>query len=309
MRFPWEGGDRPRPPAAAAAARIGLQAGQLEVTDAALRGLVRRYTREAGVRQLERVLASLCHKVAARVAADAGLQVRVEDADLRGLLGPERFFDEDLRARLQPGVAPGLAWTEAGGTVLYVESVLLLQSRELLLTGQLGDVMRESARAALSWLRAHAAELGLETKVLNQGVHVHVPAGATPKDGPSAGVAMATALASLYAGIPARGDVAMTGEITLTGLVLPVGGICEKLLAAHRAGMREVIIPARNGQELTEVPANVREALRIHTAAHVTDVFAVALPALAARVPVKAAAASARPDGDAGTGAAASGPG
>src|SRR5262249_7753952 len=205
------------------------------------------------------------------------------ETDLRELLGPERFFEEDVRGRLTPGVAPGLAWTETGGTVLYVETVLLPHSSEMVLTGQLGEVMRESARAALSWLRAHADELGLDAETVRQGVHVHVPAGATPKDGPSAGVAMATALASRFSGIPARGDVAMTGEITLSGLGLPVGGVPEELLAPHRGGMKTVVIPASNAQDLTEVPANVRDGLQIQFARHVNDVLAIALPELVAR--------------------------
>jgi ATP-dependent Lon protease len=261
----------------------GLRAEQVQLSEQALRLLVRRYTREAGVRQLERSLGALCRKAAARIASGGAALVVGGEAELRELLGPERFFEEDVRARLAPGVAPGLAWTESGGTVLYVETVLLPQSSELVLTGQLGEVMRESARAALSWLRAHQGELGLDPEVVKQGVHVHVPAGATPKDGPSAGVAMATALASRFSGIPARGDVAMTGEITLSGLVLPVGGIREKLLAAHRGGIKTVVIPASNEHDLTEVPANARAGLEIKLARHVTDVLEIALPELTKR--------------------------
>ncbi|HLU40430.1 MAG TPA: S16 family serine protease, partial [Planctomycetota bacterium] len=248
----------------------------------ALRRIIRRHTRAAGVRQLERVLAALARKAAARIAAGTAERVVATADALEDLLGPERFAEEERRTDLEPGVAAGLAWTEAGGAVLYIEAVLLPRSRELQLTGQLGAVMQESARAALSWLRSHAATLGLDAGALAQGVHVHVPAGATPKDGPSAGIAMATALASLFSHQRVRDDVAMTGEITLSGLVLPVGGIKEKVLAAHRAGMRTVILPRQNQRDVGEIPPDVRADLEIVWVDRVTDVLSVAIPGIGA---------------------------
>jgi ATP-dependent Lon protease len=269
--------------------QCGLREDQLVVTDEALRRIVRRHTREAGVRQLERVLAALARKAAARVAAGTATQVVASEDALEDLLGPERFADEEMRPQLDPGVAAGLAWTEAGGAVLYIEAVLLPRSRELLLTGQLGEVMQESARAALSWLRSHGQELGLDPGVLGQGVHLHIPAGATPKDGPSAGVAMATALASMFARQRVRRDLAMTGEITLSGLVLPVGGIKEKVLAAQRAGMRAVVLPKQNQRDLGDIPPNVRADLQVVFAERVTDALAAAIPGLLASGPQQAA--------------------
>jgi len=271
----------------------GLRDDQLEVPESALRHLVRRYTREAGVRQLERVLAALCRKAAARIAAGSAERVAASEEALEDLLGPERYSDEPLRPRLDPGIAAGMAWTEAGGAVLYVEAVLLPDGRELQLTGQLGDVMQESARAAWSWLRSRGPQLGLPPERLRQGVHVHIPAGATPKDGPSAGVTLATALASLFTDRPVRSDLAMTGEITLSGLVLPVGGIKEKVLAAHRAGMRTVLLPRQNRRDLADVPANVRADLEIVWVDRITDALAVAIPEMADQL---APAASGRRD-------------
>src|SRR5205823_10507422 len=203
--------------------------------------------------------------------------VRLED--LPEMLGPERFLPEKARKQLEPGVATGLAWTEAGGEVLYIEATLLPDGRGLRLTGQLGAVMKESARAARSYLWSHADRLGIDADLFRRsGVHIHVPAGAVPKDGPSAGVAMATALTSLYTGLPARSDTAMTGEITLTGLVLPIGGVKEKVLAARRAGMRRVILPRDNEKDLRELPENVRKVMKIIYAERVEEVLAAALP-------------------------------
>ena len=201
--------------------------------------------------------------------------------DLGEMLGPERFLPEKARKKLQPGVAAGLAWTEAGGDVLYMEALLLPNGKDLRLTGQLGDVMRESAEAARSYIMSRARELGIEKKRLDKsGVHIHVPAGATPKDGPSAGITMAVALASLWTDHPARSDTAMTGEITLSGLVFPVGGIKEKMLAAHRAGMRRVILPKANEKDLRELPEHVRADMEFIYAEHVDDVLAAAIPDL-----------------------------
>jgi ATP-dependent Lon protease len=200
------------------------------------------------------------------------------------MLGAERFQMERARQNLPPGVATGLAWTEAGGEVLYVEASLLPGGRNLRLTGQLGDVMRESARAAQSYLWAHAAEYGIDQDLFkSSGVHIHVPAGAVPKDGPSAGVAMVTALASLYTGVPAGSDTAMTGEVTLSGLVLPIGGVKEKTLAARRAGIRRVILPRDNEKDLRELPSEVRQEMDFVFADRVEDVLAAAVPGLAQR--------------------------
>jgi ATP-dependent Lon protease len=200
-------------------------------------------------------------------------------------LGPERFFAEQARRELPAGVATGLAWTETGGEVLYIEAVALPGGEGLTLTGQLGEVMRESARAAQSYIWSKAAELGFsEESMRTGGVHIHVPAGAIPKDGPSAGVAMAAALVSMYAGQPTDRDTAMTGEITLTGLVLPIGGVKEKVLAARRAGITRVILPEQNAKDLPELPEEVREGMQFVLARRIEDVLAAAIPALAERL-------------------------
>jgi ATP-dependent Lon protease len=207
------------------------------------------------------------------------------------LLGSERFQQEQARQHVPAGVATGLAWTEAGGEVLYVEASVVPDAHGVRLTGQLGKVMRESARAAQTYVRAHALELGLDPTVFRtSGVHVHVPAGAVPKDGPSAGVAMVTALASGYAGIAVRGDTAMTGEITLSGLVLPVGGIKEKMLAARRAGIRRVILPKDNEKDLRELPEEVRKEMEFLLVERIEEALAAALPDLARRFPTRSAA-------------------
>jgi ATP-dependent Lon protease len=204
---------------------------------------------------------------------------------LADMLGPERFFEDRLRQQLPAGVATGMAWTETGGEVLYIEAVLLPEGRDLTLTGQLGEVMRESARAAQSYAWSHAAELGIpREKLRSSGVHIHVPAGAIPKDGPSAGVAMACAVVSLYTDLPLRPQTAMTGEITLTGLVLPVGGIKEKVLAARRAGVKHIILPKQNEADLRELPDNVRHELDFVFADRVEDVLHAAIPNLAGAV-------------------------
>jgi ATP-dependent Lon protease len=260
----------------------GLTPEQLVLPDEALRRIIRRYTREAGVRQLERALGRLTRKVALRFAEGQTQALTVQTEDLAEMLGPERFFQEQIRKQLPPGVATGLAWTEAGGDVLYVEATLLPSGRGLTLTGQLGQVMKESATAAQSYVWSHADELGIDRNLFRRsGVHIHVPAGAVPKDGPSAGVAIATALASLYTHMPVRNDTAMTGEVTLTGLVLPVGGIKEKVLAAHRAGIRQVILPSENEKDLRDVPETVRREVKFTLAQRMEDVLAAAIPRLA----------------------------
>jgi ATP-dependent Lon protease len=265
--------------------QTGLTPEQVTFTPEALRHMTSRYTREAGVRELERTIGRAARKVARRVAEGQPGPFHIDVADLADLLGQERVRPERSRQALPPGVATGLAWTESGGDVLYIEAALLPHERGLRLTGQLGKVMKESARAAQSFVWAHADALGIdEQKLRTSGVHVHVPAGAVPKDGPSAGVAMVTALASLYTGVPVGPDVAMTGEITLSGLVLPVGGIKEKVLAARRAGMKKVVLPKDNEQDLRELPDNVRAELDVRLAERIEDVLAVTLPEVARRL-------------------------
>lgn len=245
----------------------GLRPEQVLLPKEVLRQVISRYTREAGVRQLEQMLGRLTRKVALKFADLPDDQPRdpiVISQDLfPDWLGSERFMPEEARKRLPAGVATGLAWTPTGGDVLYIETSLLPGSHELTLTGQLGDVMQESARAARSYLWAHAEAMGLDiSRFKRNGVHIHVPSGAIPKDGPSAGITMATALASAYVGTPVRSDTAMTGEISLSGLVLPVGGIKEKVLAAHRAGIKRIILPKANQKDLKEVPEEVRQELQ-----------------------------------------------
>jgi len=265
----------------------GVTTEQCLITDGALKHLISRYTREAGVRQLERAIGRLARKTALYVAEGRTEPMRIAPEDLPELLGPAPFFQEQARRELPPGVATGLAWTEAGGDVLYVEATLLPEGRTLTLTGQLGDVMQESAKAARSYIWSHADELGLDTAPFRRaGVHIHVPAGAIPKDGPSAGVTMATALASLYTGCPARSDTAMTGEITLTGLVLPIGGVKEKVLAARRAGIHRVILPKENAKDLRDLPEHVRAEMEFILAERIEDVLAAAIPQLADRLTV-----------------------
>ena len=198
--------------------------------------------------------------------------------DLPNILGPERFSLNSVRRRLAPGVATGLAWTETGGEVLYIEAVKLPQANGLTLTGQLGDVMQESARAAQSYIWSHADQLDIDAEEFSEkGVHIHVPSGATPKDGPSAGVTIATALASIYLDLPVDRDTAMTGEITLSGLILPVGGVKEKVLAAHRAGIRRVIIPKENESDLRQLPDHVRKQVEFFPVECIEDVFSIAI--------------------------------
>lgn len=256
----------------------GLAEGQFEITDAAINLLTSRYTREAGVRQLERAIGNLARKVALKVAVGSTEKVTIDAGDLREYIGAPRFHPESARAEMPAGVATGMAWTEMGGEVLFIEATALPGGSGLTLTGQLGDVMKESAQAARSYLWSHAAEFGIEPEAIKQnGVHLHVPAGAIPKDGPSAGVTMASALASRYSGRKVRSDTAMTGEITLSGLVFPVGGIKEKVLAAHRAGIRRIILPEQNEADVDEIPEDVRKELEIITARRVSDVLNAAL--------------------------------
>jgi len=259
----------------------GLSPEQLTVDKETLQALIQRYTREAGVRELERMLGRLARKIAAQVASGVSRDPAIRRDELPVLLGPERFFQEQARAALSPGVATGMAWTEAGGDVLYIEAVLIPGGRRgLKLTGQLGKVMKESARAAYSYVLSHAPELGISTG--DSDVHVHVPAGAIPKDGPSAGVAMTVALASLFTGHPVNATTAMTGEMTLSGLVLPVGGIKEKVLAARRAGIRKIILPKANEHDLAKLPEAARQELEIVLVERIDEALRAAIPSLPA---------------------------
>ena len=263
----------------------GLKAEQVVLGDDTLRKIISGYTREAGLRRLERAISRAIRKVALRFAEGQEGSVTVSPDDLTEMLGPESFSPEQARRELPAGVATGLAWTEAGGDVLYIEGTLLPDGKDLTLTGQLGEVMQESARAARSYLWSHAESLGIDPAAFrNNGLHIHVPAGAIPKDGPSAGVTMATAMASLYTKEPVRPDVAMTGEITLTGLVLPIGGVKEKTLAARRAGIRTVILPRINEKDLRELPDHVREEMQFVFADRIEDVLKVAAPGLKDRL-------------------------
>ncbi len=259
--------------------RAALKADELEVTDEALQTMVADYTREAGVRSLERELGRLARKVATALAsAKATAPVVVDSVDVRGWLGRPRFFFEPADRAGVPGVATGLAVTGAGGDVLYVEASVSDGPEGLTLTGQLGDVMKESAEIALSYVRSHAGELGIDPGAFTgKRFHLHVPAGAVPKDGPSAGVTMTTALVSLLTGVPVRPVLCMTGEVTLQGRVLPIGGVKQKVLAAHRAGLSEVVLPVRNGPDLEDVPEDVRAHMTFHLATTVEDVLGQAL--------------------------------
>ncbi len=253
----------------------GLEGTPIEVPDETLLGVIRSYTREAGVRNLEREIGALCRKLALRVASGEAGPFRVEPGALAGWLGPVRFEPELAERAGRPGVAVGLAYTPAGGDILFVETSRMPGEGGLRLTGSLGDVMRESAEAARSWLHSHAAELGLEREQFDKiDLHVHVPQGAVPKDGPSAGVAMVTSLASLLTGRSAAPDVAMTGEITLRGKVLPVGGIKEKVLAAKRAGIARVVLPDRNRRDVEEIPAHLVKGLEFQYVARIDEALA-----------------------------------
>jgi ATP-dependent Lon protease len=256
----------------------GLKSEQVSIDDAALMRIIEAYTREAGVRWLEREIGHVMRSVAMRIAEGADTQVNITDADLEPILGQPRFENEAAMRTTVPGVATGLAWTPVGGDILFIEAARTPGSGKLILTGQLGDVMRESAQAALSLVKTKAASLGIdESSFEKSDIHVHVPAGATPKDGPSAGVAMFTALASLLTNRTVRSDTAMTGEISLRGLVLPVGGIKEKVIAAYAAGITRVMLPARNRRDFEDIPQEVRDKLEFVWLEQVDDAIAAAL--------------------------------
>jgi ATP-dependent Lon protease len=256
----------------------GLKAEQVEVTEEAVRRVARDYTREAGVRNLEREIGALLRNAAVKIASGAVERIRIDAADVPAILGAPRFENDVAMRTSVPGVATGLAWTPVGGDILFIEAARTPGTGKLILTGQLGDVMKESAQAALSLVKAHSSVLGLEPSLFEKSdIHVHVPAGAIPKDGPSAGTAMYTALASLLTGRTVRSDLAMTGEISLRGLVLPIGGVKEKTVAAARAGIRTVLLPARNRKDLEDVPASVKELVTFHFVEHVDEVVKLAL--------------------------------
>ena len=264
----------------------GLNNAQLKITDDAVELIASRYTREAGVRQLERNVGSIARKVALKIAQAQAESVTVTATEVREYLGAPQFYPEQARKELPAGVATGMAWTEMGGEVLFIEATLLPGGRGLTITGQLGEVMQESARAAQSYLWSHAAEFGIDQSIFKEfGVHLHVPAGAIPKDGPSAGVTITSALASLYTGRRVRPDTAMTGEITLSGLVFPIGGVKEKVLAAHRAGIRRIILPSRNEADVDDIPEDVRNELQIIFVSGIGEVIDAALEVLVANPP------------------------
>ncbi len=256
----------------------GLNEDNLEFTDEALSMIVKQYTREAGVRNLNREIANVCRKVARRVAEGNTEKVIVTPQNVTEFLGPPKFIEEIAERQPQVGVATGLAWTPFGGSVLFVETTKMPGKGTLTITGHLGEIMKESAQAALSYVRSRSEQLGIPEDFFSKhDIHIHVPAGAIPKDGPSAGITMATALASLATGRPVRHDIAMTGEITLTGRVLPVGGIKEKVLAAKEAGITEIILPAQNEKDLIEIPEHIRNALHFHFVENMDEVLEIAL--------------------------------
>ncbi len=266
--------------------QTGLSEQQCSLTDAALRKIVASYTREAGVRRLEQLIGRAIRRVALKIAELKVDHLLIDREELVELLGPEVFLPEEMRREPQAGVATGLAWTEAGGDVLYIETTLLPDGKGMTLTGQLGEVMQESAKTAQSYVWSHARELGIDPSLFKEaGVHVHVPAGAIPKDGPSAGVTMVTALASLYANKPARNDTAMTGEVTLTGLVLPIGGVKEKVLAARRTGIKRVVLPKANQKDLRDLPEEVRNEMEFIFAERVEDVLRALVPGIVLTAP------------------------
>lgn len=261
--------------------RNALTGDEVTITDAALREMAANYTREAGVRQLERLIAKGLRKAATRLSTAGSGSLTIGLDELKEYLGRPRFTPDSMERTSVPGVATGLAVTGAGGDVLYIEANSAEGERSLTLTGQLGDVMKESAQIALTYVRSHLAEIGIEPAVLDRDIHIHFPAGAVPKDGPSAGVTMVTALVSLALGRNVRGDVGMTGEVTLNGRVLPIGGVKQKLLAAQRAGLKTVFIPARNEPDLDEVPADVLEVLDVRPVADVAEILGYAIEPVA----------------------------
>ena len=256
----------------------GLSSSRIEISDSAIRFIIHHYTREAGVRTLERQIAAILRKVAKMVAEGKKTKVIVSEKNVSKFLGPIRFSSTLLEKKDEVGMSTGLAWTEAGGDILFIEVALMPGKGNLLLTGQLGDVMKESCQAALSYIRARARQLGLPEKFYQKlDVHVHVPEGAVPKDGPSAGIAITTAIVSALTKVPVNRHVGMTGEITLRGRVLEIGGVKEKVIAAHRAGIRTIILPKDNKKDLEDIPKSVTRDLTFHFAEHMDEVLKIAL--------------------------------
>jgi ATP-dependent Lon protease len=275
----------------------GLSTAQVDITDAAIEEIIDKWTREAGVRNLERQIASVIRGVAVKVAeGDTNPRTITTEDDLREFLGAPKFTSEVAERTEETGVATGLAWTSVGGEILFIEATRMYGTGKLQLTGQLGDVMKESAQAALSYVRTNAERYGISKDFLEKSdVHIHIPAGGMPKDGPSAGVTMFTALVSMLTGIRVRHDVAMTGEITLRGRVLPIGGLKEKVLAAHRAGIKRVIMPERNKPDLEEVPKEVQDELEFVPVIRMDQVLEAALESMPAARKVETAPAAAPP--------------
>jgi ATP-dependent Lon protease len=257
----------------------GLSDKNLTFTEDAFRTIVQRYTREAGVRNLEREIASICRKIARKVVVEGqSFSEEIDAAKVTGYLGVPRFRPSIAEEKNEVGVATGLAWTEVGGEILVTEATLMPGRGKLTLTGKLGDVMQESAQAAMSWVRSRTAELGIAADFNRRtDVHVHIPEGAIPKDGPSAGITLATAMVSALSRVPTRRDVAMTGEITLRGKVLPIGGLKEKILAAHRAGLMNIILPKDNEKDLADIPKNVLDQMNINLVETMDEVLKTAL--------------------------------
>jgi ATP-dependent Lon protease len=260
----------------------GLTKSEVSMDTNSTKELISSYTREAGVRQLEREIANVLRKVARDIVQGKEKNIKVTKSKVQGYLGASKFHSDLAEGTTEPGVVTGLAWTAAGGDILFIESSKMKGKGKLTLTGQLGDVMKESATAAMTYVRAHANDFGIDPNFNDElDLHVHVPAGAIPKDGPSAGVSMITSLVSLISGIPVKSKVAMTGEITLRGNVLPIGGVKEKVTAAHRAGIKEVILPYLNQKDIEEVPENVSQDMKFYFAKEIWDVLSVALPKVA----------------------------
>jgi ATP-dependent Lon protease len=277
--------------------QTGLNKDQLEFTDEGILQLTQYYTREAGVRNLEREIGNVCRKITRRYVNSMGSKDDKPDVPktvvngeiLPDLLGPWKFRDLTAEKKNEVGAATGLAWTEVGGQILTTEATLMEGKGKLTITGKLGDVMQESAQAAMSYIRSRAHQFGLTRDFYRSlDVHLHIPEGAIPKDGPSAGITIATTLASALTGIPVRGDVAMTGEITLRGKVLPIGGLKEKLLAAHRHGINEAIMPVDNKKDLPDIPEHIREMMKLHFVEHMDDVLRIALVSEPKPLPISA---------------------
>jgi ATP-dependent Lon protease len=283
----------------------GITTKQITFTDKALLKIIQEHTREAGLRNLEREIASVCRKVAREIAEQGPHKVKVDEPGVEKYLGKKKFFSEARRMTSEPGVATGLAWTMSGGDIIFIEATAMPGNGHLTLTGQLGDVMKESAQAALSWVRSHSDGINIpEDYFQRHDIHVHVPAGAVPKDGPSAGVTMTTALASLVTGKPVLSNVGMTGEVTLSGKVLPIGGLKEKVLAARRAGLDTVIVPRENEKDLDDVPEHLRKEMKFILVDEVSEVLKAAL-ADGAKLKAATRKTAARPKKTAGAGRAA----